>query len=76
MVREAELALHCFGFTQLRVRYRGDLASIEVPPNEIADVLKYKADVVKLVKKTGFIYVALDLEGYRSGSMNEILKGR
>jgi uncharacterized protein len=76
MVREAEMELHCFGFTQLRVRYRGDLASIEVPENELADVLKYKADVVKLVKKSGFIYVTLDLEGYRSGSMNEILKGR
>src|SRR5271157_430293 len=76
MVREAEMELHCFGFTQLRVRHRGDLASIEVPENELADVLKYKADVIKLVKKAGFIYVTLDLEGYRSGSMNEILKGR
>jgi uncharacterized protein len=76
MVREAETALHCFGFTQLRVRYHGDLANIEVPLSEIGDVLKYRADVVERIKKAGFTYVSLDLEGFRSGSLNEVLKGR
>lgn len=76
MVREAERALQCFGFTQLRVRYHGDLANIEVPQNELGDVLKYRADIVELIKKAGFTYVSLDLEGFRSGSLNEVLKGR
>lgn len=76
MVRDAEAALHCFGFTQLRVRHHGDLARIEVPETEMADVLKYRADVVERVKKAGFTFVALDLEGFRSGSMNEALRGR
>ncbi|HTX43626.1 MAG TPA: ATP-dependent sacrificial sulfur transferase LarE [Methanocella sp.] len=74
MVREAERELHCFGFSQLRVRYHGALARIEVPANEIADAIKYKDDIVGRVKKVGFTYVALDLEGFRSGSMNEVLK--
>ncbi len=76
MVREAEKELHCFGFTQLRVRHHGDLARIEVPENALADAIKYKAGIVERVKKAGFTYVALDLEGFRSGSMNEVLKGR
>jgi uncharacterized protein len=76
MVSEAERELHCMGFTQLRVRGHGDLARIEVPANEIADALKYRADIVERVKKAGFTYVALDLEGFRSGSMNEVLKGQ
>jgi uncharacterized protein len=76
MVRDAEVELHCLGFTQLRVRYHGDLARIEVPANEMADALKYRADIVERTKKAGFTYVALDLEGFRSGSMNEVLKDR
>jgi uncharacterized protein len=76
MVKEAENALHCFGFTQLRVRYHGDLARIEVPANELADVLKYREEIVDKVKKAGFTYVTLDLSGFRSGSMNEVLRDR
>ncbi len=76
MVNEAENALHCYGFTQLRVRYHGDLARVEVPENELSDVLKYREDIVDRLKKIGFAYVTLDLAGFRSGSMNEVLKGR
>ncbi len=75
-VDEAEKALHCFGFAQLRVRYHGDLARIEVPANELADVLKYREEIVDKVKKAGFTYVTLDLAGFRSGSMNEVLRDR
>lgn len=74
-VDEAETALHCFGFAQLRVRYHGDLARIEVPADALADVLKYREEIVDKVKKAGFTYVTLDLAGFRSGSMNEVLKG-
>jgi uncharacterized protein len=76
MVNEAETALHCFGFAQLRVRYHGDLARIEVPANELADVIKYREEIVDKVKKAGFTYVTLDLAGFRSGSMNEVLRDR
>lgn len=75
MVRGAEQALHCFGFSQLRVRYHGNLARIEVPEKELSDALKYRAEIVETVKKAGFTYIALDLQGFRSGSMNEVLKG-
>jgi len=74
MVRGAEQALHCLGFTRLRVRYHGDLARLEVPADELADALKYRDDIVRHIKNAGFTYVALDLEGFRSGSMNEVLK--
>jgi uncharacterized protein len=74
-VDAAETALHCFGFAQLRVRYHGDLARIEVPADRLADVLKYREEIVDKVKKAGFTYVTLDLAGFRSGSMNEVLKG-
>jgi pyridinium-3,5-biscarboxylic acid mononucleotide sulfurtransferase len=72
---DAETALHCFGFTQLRVRNHGDVARIEVPEAEIDSVIKYREDIVDRLKKIGFTYVTLDLEGFRSGSMNEVLKG-
>jgi pyridinium-3,5-biscarboxylic acid mononucleotide sulfurtransferase len=75
-VDEAEKALHCFGFAQLRVRYHGDLARIEVPADGLADVLKYREEIVDKVKKAGFTYVTLDLTGFRSGSMNEVLRDR
>ncbi|OPY25811.1 MAG: NH(3)-dependent NAD(+) synthetase [Methanocella sp. PtaU1.Bin125] len=76
MADQAERALHCYGFTQLRVRYHGDLARIEVPASELADALKYRDDIVSRLKKIGFTYVTLDLAGFRSGSMNEVLEGR
>lgn len=74
MVDEAERSLHCFGFTQLRVRYHGDVARIEVPDPELEGVLKYRKEIVERVKQVGFTYVALDLEGFRTGSLNEVLR--
>jgi uncharacterized protein len=76
IVDEAERALHCYGFAQLRVRYHGDLARIEVPAESLADVIKYREEIVDKVKKAGFTYVTLDLSGFRSGSMNEVLRDR
>jgi len=74
MVDEAERALHCFGFAQLRVRYHGDLARVEVPDGELADALKCRKEIVDTLKQVGFTFVTLDLAGFRSGSMNEVLK--
>ncbi len=73
MVDCAEQLLHELGFRPLRVRYhRGDMARIEIPAEAVArfadDALRRR--VVEQLKLAGFKYVALDLEGFRSGSMN------
>ena len=76
MIEEAEEALLLEGFRQVRVRHHGDMARIEVPREDISDLLKI--DLFKKInrhlKKIGFKYVSVDLKGYRSGSLNEVLK--
>jgi len=74
-VEAAERVLREAGFSQLRVRHYGPLAKIEIPPEEIARFSKekFRNDMVNKIKNRGFAYVALDLSGYRSGSMNEVL---
>jgi len=74
-VGKAEDCLRSLGFGQLRVRYHGDLARIEVDPSEIDRLLNstLREKVVQGLKEAGFIYVTLDLQGYRTGAMNEPL---
>ena len=62
--------------TQLRVRSHGDLARIEVPPGDIPRLASRAAEIAAAFKDLGFAYVTLDLSGYRTGSMNEVLHGR
>ena len=62
-----------FGLTQLRVRSHGDLARIEVPPCDIPHLAARAAEIAAAFKEFGFAYVTLDLRGYRTGSMNEVL---
>ena len=62
------------GLRQLRVRSHGDLARIEVPPGDIPRLAARAAEVAAALKELGFSYVALDLLGYRTGSMNETLE--
>lgn len=73
-VEEAEESLHSLGFRQLRVRNHGSLARVEVSKGEMARLLESAACVVARLKELGYTYVTLDLEGYRSGSMDEILR--
>ena len=62
------------GFGQLRVRiHGGNTARIEVLPERIADVISQRDEIVRKFREYGFSYVALDLKGYRIGSMNEVL---
>ena len=61
------------GLKQLRVRSHGDLARIEVPPDAIPRLAARAAEIAAAFKDIGFAYVALDLRGYRTGSMNETL---
>ena len=62
------------GLKQLRVRSHGNLARIEVPPDAIPRLAARAAEIAAALKELGFSYVALDLLGYRTGSMNETLK--
>lgn len=77
MVDKAEQFLLDLGFRQVRVRHHGDLARIEVGPEELSRFFneKFMAEVYTEFKKTGFTYVALDMKGYRTGSMNETIAG-
>jgi uncharacterized protein len=75
MVDRAEMALKQLGFRQVRVRHHGDIARIEVTEDEMARALhpEMARRMSAAVKSLGFKYVALDLEGYRTGSLNEAL---
>jgi len=73
IVEEAEAFLADQGFGQLRVRLHGTIARIEVHKEDMGKLLDMHTAVVKKLKSIGFSYVTLDLEGYRSGSMDEVL---
>lgn len=77
-IDRAEQALRGLGFEQLRVRHHGDTARIEVLSADVARLLdrEVAGRVVTSLKALGYAYVCLDLEGYRTGSMNEILAHR
>ncbi len=68
-----EEGLHDLGFRQLRVRFHDTIARLEVEQTELARALEHREAIVALGKRCGFTYVALDLEGFRSGAMNETL---
>jgi uncharacterized protein len=72
-VESAEAALRGLGFGQLRVRHHGEAARIEVDDDELYEVLARRNEVVDAVRRAGFTFVALDLEGFRSGSLNRVL---
>lgn len=74
MVEKAENYLYSHGFSQYRVRLHGEnLARIEVPTFEMYKIMQTKDEILEEFKKIGFAYVTLDLKGFRSGSMNEVL---
>jgi uncharacterized protein len=73
MIEEAEAFLHTSGFSQCRVRMHGSIARIEVASHDMQRLLDNREDLVKTFLSIGFTYVTLDLAGYRSGSMDEVL---
>lgn len=75
-IERAELALRHLGFRQLRVRHHEQVARIEVDPDDFAGVLARREEIVAELKAVGYAYVTLDLAGFRSGSMNEVLAAR
>jgi uncharacterized protein len=77
-VEEAEAFLRSLGLRQLRVRHHGQVARIELDESGMAVLMNggRRSAVVKRFKQLGFLYVTLDLAGFRSGSMNDVLKNR
>ncbi len=73
-VEQAEAYLKRLGFQQVRLRHYNGLCRIEVGRNEIQEFFSRREAIVKKLKRLGYHYVTLDLEGYRTGSMNEILR--
>jgi uncharacterized protein len=72
-IDRAESALKALGFRQCRVRDHGDVARIEIDTELLPFLLEKRAEITSALKQAGFPYVALDLEGFRSGSMNEVV---
>jgi uncharacterized protein len=78
LVEKGESALRELGFRQFRVRLHDKLARIEIAPDELprAMTAEMSAEILGRFKAAGFLYVALDLEGYRQGSLNAALKAK
>lgn len=74
-VAQAEEFLKGLGFNQVRVRHHGQIARVEIEPQEFSKIVEKatKEKIINAFKKFGFIYITLDLAGFRSGSMNEPL---
>ena len=76
MVDKAEQMLIDLGFHQVRVRIHGSMARIEILPEEFEKLISngVRGQITTAFKALGFTYVTMDLIGYRTGSMNEVLK--
>ena len=74
-VEQAEEALHSMGFQQVRVRHHGNLARIEIARTDLPRALNMDVldAITEALRRIGFLYVTLDTQGYRSGSMNDVL---
>lgn len=72
-VNQAELYLVDIGFDEVRVRYHDNVARIEVAEDKIIDLIGKRDEIQHKFVSLGFDYIAVDLQGYRTGSMNEVL---
>ena len=74
-IAKAERGLREAGFRQLRVRHHNDVARIEVPVEDLALMIddQTRQTIVKKIREAGYLYVTLDLAGFRSGSLNEAI---
>ena len=74
-VERAEEALHRLGFRQVRVRHHGNLARVEIARADLPRALSMDVldSITDALRRAGFVYVTLDTQGYRSGSMNDVL---
>ena len=76
-IEEAEKFLRTFGLKEFRVRDHGDVARLEVPRDQMPFLIESEnsGQIAERLKALGYNYVAIDLLGFRSGSLNEVLKG-
>ncbi len=74
-VEQAEEFLRGLGFAEFRVRHHGSVARIEVHPDDIERIIKepLRTQIIEKLKSLGFKFVTVDLQGFRSGSLNELL---
>jgi len=72
-VEDAEEFLKTLGFVEFRLRHHDQMARLEVHNGDLAKVIAKRERIVEKLKSTGFKFVAVDLEGFRSGSLNELL---
>lgn len=70
----AEEFLRAEGFRQVRVRHHGDIARLEVGPQELERAFEMREEISTELRDAGFLYVTLDLGGYKSGSLNAVLE--
>jgi len=75
-VEKAEDFLYDLGLRVLRVRHHGDIARIEIPPEELAALINKRKKISDKFHRLGFLYVALDLDGFKSGSLNAVLESQ
>jgi len=73
-VEQAEELLAALGLTQFRVRHHGDIARLEVMPDDMPMLLQHRQQIETTMKSFGYLYVTLDLGGFRSGSLNDVLR--
>lgn len=73
-INQAEAYLRDIGFKQVRVRHYNGLCRIEVEKSDIPRLLSKRRKIIDKLKKIGYNYVTIDLEGYRTGSLNEVIR--
>jgi uncharacterized protein len=73
-VERAEAGVRALGFAELRVRHHGELARIELPASELARAIESRHALIAAIKRAGYLFVTLDLAGFRSGSLEVLLR--
>ena len=72
-VDDFEEGLRELGFRQLRVRYHDEVARLELEPEDMPRALDMREEIVRLGKRQGFTFISLDLAGFKSGSLNQLI---
>lgn len=72
-IDKGEILLRSFGIDRTRVRIHGDIVRIETSQEYLETVIRNREEIIRQLKADGFKYITLDIEGFRSGSMNEVL---
>jgi uncharacterized protein len=75
-IERTERYLRSLGLKQVRIRHHGNIARIEVTEGDLDVVMAHRREIAEELKRAGFVYITLDIEGFRSGSMEEALTHR